>query len=455
MNARVKKNRKCSLPVIILISVFLGSVFVPSVLAADHTKVSFDPTFAASPPTISNVYPANKSTNIGLQITCRIQVTDINDDDLNVTWYSSTDGHNFNPQEIDSGVHSGDLVYWTYTQANAYLTKYYWKVDVDDGLFTTTAIYYFTTKDMSYPPSPPSPPPEPHVNQEPIANITGPRYGYEGQSLVFYAGYSYDPDGTITGYRWDFENDGLWDTDWQETAYVSHVYAIAGTYTIKLQVQDNEDATASDSVDVIILELEPDQQLPIANISFPFANVTVPDQGYYEVFVNETIHFSSNGSYDPDGVIVAYLWDFGDHNTSQLANPTHIYTTPGNYSVILTVIDNQGLSNMDLVLVVVKPLTPEEPPEEPEERALPLSLIVIIVGGILATILIILVIFNKERGTKQKPYTPVRKHTHAPVVHSQLDDKLMKDIEGKVDTLITEKTDRQVDELLDHGKGSS
>ncbi len=455
MNARAKKNRKCSLPVIILISMFLVSFVMPSILAADHTKISFDPTFAAVPPTISNVYPANKSTNIGLQITCRIQVNDINNDDLNVTWYSSSDGLSFNPQEIDSGVHSGDYVYWTYTQANQYVTKYYWKVAVDDGVFTTSAMYYFTTKDTSYPSPPPPPPPEPRINQEPIANITGPHYGYEGQSLVFYGGYSYDPDGTIVGYRWDFENDGLWDTDWQETAYVSHVYENAGNYTIKLQVQDNDSATAFASTDVTILALEPDQQLPIANISFPFANVTVPAQGYYEAFVNETIQFSSNGSYDPDGVIVSYMWDFGDYNTSQEANPSHVYTKPGNYSVILTVLDNQGLSNMDLALVIIKPIPVEEPPEEPEERALPLSLIAIIVGALLALIFAILVIFNTKRDGKHKPYTPVNKQKQSSVAYSHVDDVLVKDIETKVDTMIAEKTDKQVDEVLGHTTNES
>lgn len=34
---------------------------------------------------------------------------------------------------------------------------------------------------------------------------------------------------------------------------------------------------------------------------------------------------------------VAYLWDFGDGETSTESNPTHIYSRPGKYTVSLTV----------------------------------------------------------------------------------------------------------------------
>jgi gliding motility-associated-like protein len=40
-----------------------------------------------------------------------------------------------------------------------------------------------------------------------------------------------------------------------------------------------------------------------------------------------------------------YLWNFGDGGTSTLTNPTHNYTTPGNYSVTLTTTSNEGCTN--------------------------------------------------------------------------------------------------------------
>ncbi len=45
-----------------------------------------------------------------------------------------------------------------------------------------------------------------------------------------------------------------------------------------------------------------------------------------------------------------YLWNFGDGNTSTAANPTHIYSSPGNYTVTLTV---ENGSDSDVVTYVV------------------------------------------------------------------------------------------------------
>jgi len=55
------------------------------------------------------------------------------------------------------------------------------------------------------------------------------------------------------------------------------------------------------------------------------------------------VNFSSAGSYDPDGPLAAYAWDFGDNNPEVTeANPAHVYTDPGNYIAVLTVTDGQG-----------------------------------------------------------------------------------------------------------------
>ncbi len=52
-----------------------------------------------------------------------------------------------------------------------------------------------------------------------------------------------------------------------------------------------------------------------------------------------TVHFSSQGSIDPDGTQLTYNWNFGDGTNSTDANPTKIYTTRGTYTVSLTVSD--------------------------------------------------------------------------------------------------------------------
>ena len=50
-------------------------------------------------------------------------------------------------------------------------------------------------------------------------------------------------------------------------------------------------------------------------------------------------------STDSDGTIVSWLWDFGDGTYNIMQNPEHKYSKFGNYSVTLTVTDNEGVSN--------------------------------------------------------------------------------------------------------------
>ena len=58
--------------------------------------------------------------------------------------------------------------------------------------------------------------------------------------------------------------------------------------------------------------------------------------------VNSDISFDGSSSYDNDGKIVSYLWDFGDGSTSTSAIIKHQYNQAGTYNYSLTVTDNQG-----------------------------------------------------------------------------------------------------------------
>jgi len=59
---------------------------------------------------------------------------------------------------------------------------------------------------------------------------------------------------------------------------------------------------------------------------------------------NDPVQFRDT-SYDPDGTITKWLWNFGDGNTSTSSTPTHTYTREGQYTVTLQVSDNDGLTN--------------------------------------------------------------------------------------------------------------
>ncbi len=63
--------------------------------------------------------------------------------------------------------------------------------------------------------------------------------------------------------------------------------------------------------------------------------------------VDETITFDASASFDSDGRIVAFIWDFGDETSSKEESPkiTHSYTIAGDYVVELKVVDDHGISS--------------------------------------------------------------------------------------------------------------
>jgi glucose/arabinose dehydrogenase len=78
-----------------------------------------------------------------------------------------------------------------------------------------------------------------------------------------------------------------------------------------------------------------------------------------------TVNFTGNTSFDPDGTIASYAWNFGDptsaNNTSTSANPSHTFTFPSDpkkYVVKLTVTDNQGASSTDSIIISVNNTPP-------------------------------------------------------------------------------------------------
>ncbi len=72
--------------------------------------------------------------------------------------------------------------------------------------------------------------------------------------------------------------------------------------------------------------------------------------------LNTAIGFDGTGSADNVGV-KEYLWDFGDGVTSDLAQPSHIYTEAGEFTVTLTVKDAKGNSSSTQIRVTVNDLS--------------------------------------------------------------------------------------------------
>jgi PKD repeat protein len=69
-----------------------------------------------------------------------------------------------------------------------------------------------------------------------------------------------------------------------------------------------------------------------------------------------TVSFDGSGSYDPDGVIASYSWNFGDGGTASGAAVSHTYTSAGTFTATLVVTDSKGVtSETNEVIVVTDP----------------------------------------------------------------------------------------------------
>ena len=171
------------------------------------------------------------------------------------------------------------------------------------------------------------------VNHLPVADAGKDRVGVPGQVFVFDGSASVDPDGKIIKYIWEFGDGTI-----TEGIKTSHSYVNPGKYNILLTVHDNFKPETSVEFDEAVVVIN---QSPIA--------VAGPD---LVVAPDEKVLFDGSRSYDPDGKIVSYQWDFSDKKASdrivkafKSAKVRHSFASPGSYTATLLVIDNCHVEN--------------------------------------------------------------------------------------------------------------
>jgi CheY-like chemotaxis protein/chitodextrinase len=74
------------------------------------------------------------------------------------------------------------------------------------------------------------------------------------------------------------------------------------------------------------------------------------------------VWFADGGSFDPDGILTSFYWDFGDGTSASGQTVWHVYGAGGVYPVRLTVWDNLGASSSDTLYVTVAAPTDGTPP---------------------------------------------------------------------------------------------
>jgi hypothetical protein len=94
--------------------------------------------------------------------------------------------------------------------------------------------------------------------------------------------------------------------------------------------------------------------VPPAVIQVPGAPVATFQFGPPSPKVGDIVLFDASASFDPDGTIVSYEWDWGDGDLHGFGrNQDHDFSAPGTYFVTLTVTDNVGLKSTATRAVVV------------------------------------------------------------------------------------------------------
>ncbi len=141
---------------------------------------------------------------------------------------------------------------------------------------------------------------------------------------------------TISSWKWNFGDptSGVNNTSIQQNP--NHTFANAGNYQVKLITFTGNNC--SDTLTKIV-----------TIIAKPVVD-----------FITQSACANNPAAFIPSGMnantISAWSWAFGDGGTSNVQAPSHIYTSPGTYTVSLTVTDTSGCSNTKTKPLVITPL---------------------------------------------------------------------------------------------------
>ncbi len=157
----------------------------------------------------------------------------------------------------------------------------------------------------------------------PVADfIPPPAQCASGNSFSFSAGGTFLPGAT---FAWDFQN-GTPSTSSQQNPTGIEFFP-PGNHTVSLTITQNGCVSAPFTADITVY----------SNLTPNFSADTTLGCG------SLTVNFSFLGTV-PAGTVAVWGWGFGDGGTSSLENPTHTYTTPGIYNVVLGVTSSDSCS---------------------------------------------------------------------------------------------------------------
>jgi outer membrane protein assembly factor BamB len=185
-------------------------------------------------------------------------------------------------------------------------------------------------------------------NQNPYANFTWtPTTPSSGHIVTFDASSSYDPDGVIIRYQWDWDNDGIYENVSTHPT-MTHTWENPGEYPVNLQVTDNENGVGGITKTIVVQNHPPDTPV-----------IQGPMKGNIKEMYNYTLR-----STDPDNDTVFYDIDWGDGTSTGWIGPyasgetiiqSHTWTQEGTYIIKAKAKDTHGNESDWGVLSVTMP----------------------------------------------------------------------------------------------------
>jgi hypothetical protein len=134
-----------------------------------------------------------------------------------------------------------------------------------------------------------------NTNRAPKAEAGGPYTGYEGSAVVLDGSGSTDPDNNTLQFRWDFANDGTWDTPWSLNPKTPHTWGDDYTGKVALQITDGN-LTDIDTASVTILDV------------LPSGSLTIISQQHEGSAITFAAHVTDPGS---DDLFLRWTWGYG------------------------------------------------------------------------------------------------------------------------------------------------
>jgi len=179
------------------------------------------------------------------------------------------------------------------------------------------------------------------ASQLPVAVFTfTPENPNQFETVHFDASESFDPDGVIVSYQWDFDGDGGIDSETPDPI-IAYEYELGGLFMPRLYIIDDlsEQAMRERAIDI--------NAAPVAQFQI----------SSFETLELELVTLTDL-SHDSDGTIVQWSWDFGDDTTSGEASPSHVYQQNGTMDITLTVVDDLGATGTATASINVSNLLP-------------------------------------------------------------------------------------------------